>query len=135
MPFIVFTINANRVNPMPVEALVDTGSPWLAITPKDSLRLNISIKHLKKAKNFPTITLASHKFHRYILNGGTVCLKDEKGKLFSYKLPISVLWPTKKKWPSQIKDIPSVVGSDFLTFGKLHFYFDPYNQIAFLEKT
>ena len=134
MPFIVFTIKASRVRPIPVEALVDTGSPWIAITPKDSLRLNILIKHLQKATEWPIITLASHKFHRYLLNKASVRLKDEKGKIFDYKLPISVLWPTKKKWPEQIKDIPSIIGSDFFTFGKLHLYYDPCNQTAYLEK-
>ena len=102
MPFMVFTIKANRVRPMPIEALIDTGSPWLAITPKDSLRLNISIKHLEKAHKYPIITLAGFKFHRYTLNKANVCLKDTNGKLFDYNFPISVLWPTKKKWPKKL---------------------------------
>ena len=133
MPYIVFLIKANRVKPMSIEALVDTGSPWLAITPKDCLRLNIPISHLIKSAEWPTITLASFKFYRYVFPTTNICLKDEKGKLFNFKFPISVLWPTKKKWPDQIKDIPSVMGSDFLTFGKLHLHYDPSNQTAFLE--
>lgn len=134
MPFVLVTIKAPRVRLLPFEALVDTGSPWIAITPRDILRLNISIKHLKKVTEYAIVSLASHKFQRYQLQGAGVCIKDEEGKITSVKLPISILWPTKKKWPDEIKDIPSVLGSDFLTVGEFCLFFDPSKQIAFLER-
>lgn len=133
MPFISITIRAPRVLHIPVEALVDTGSPWIAITPKDILRLNISIKRLRKATEYVNVSLGGHKFWRYQLKA-TVALKDEEGKLINVNLPISVLWPTKKKWPDEIRDIPSVLGSDFLTIGRFYLHFDPSKQTAFLEK-
>lgn len=66
MPYVSITIRAPRVRPIPVEALVDTGSPWIAITPKDILRLNISIKRLRKATDFPEVSLGGHKFEASI---------------------------------------------------------------------
>lgn len=123
------------MRPMPIEALVDTGSPWIAITPKDALRLNISIKHLRKAPQYTTVMLAGIKFWRYLLKGVSVHMKDEKGGIISIALPsISVLWPTQKKLPKGTKNIPSILGSDFLTTAKLSLHFDPSKQIAFLEK-
>ena len=133
MPFILITIKAPRVSPMPIEALVDTGSPWIAITPRDILRLNLSIKRLRRAKEYPMVSLAGYKFQRYELQG-SVRVKDEERRVLDVNLPISVLWPTKKKMPEEVKHIPSVLGIDFLIAGKFHLYFDPNKRIAFLEK-
>lgn len=133
MPFAFVTIRAPRVRPIPIDVLVDTGSPWIAITPKDILRLNIPIKHLKKATKHVTVSLGGFKFWRYEM-GGTVYIKDEKGKATGVKLPISVLSPTAKKWPEQIKHIWSILGTDFLTVGEFHLHFSPSEQIAYLEK-
>lgn len=131
--FAFITIRAPRVRPLPIEVLVDTGSPWIAITPKDILRLNISIKHLKKATKYVTVSLGGHKFWRYQLRG-TVHIKNEEGKVIDVNLPISMLWPTVKKWPNVIKHIPSILGSDFLRVGKFSLHFNPSKEIAFLEK-
>ena len=134
MPFVSLAIYAPRVRPVPIEALVDTGSPWIAIGPRDALRLNISIKHLRKATEYTTVALGGYRFWRYQLRG-TVRLRDEEGRIISIDLPsISVLRSTKKKPPEGMKDIPSVLGSDFLTIGRFHLHFDPSKQIAFLEK-
>lgn len=132
MPFAFITIRAVHVRPIPIDALVDTGSPWIAITPKDVLRLNISIKHLKKAPEHAVVSLGGYKFWRYQL-GGTVCIRDEKGKAMGVNLPISILWPTLKKWPEAIRHIWSLLGSDFLRIGGFHLHFNPSKEIAFLE--
>jgi len=133
MPFAFVTIRAPRVRPIPIDVLVDTGSPWIAITPKDILRLHIPIKHLKKATKHATVSLGGFKFWRYEV-GGTVYVKDEEGKAIGVKLPISVLSPTAKKWPEQIKHIWSILGNNYLTVGKFHLHFSPSEQIAYLEK-
>lgn len=134
MPFVFITIGAPRVRPLPIDALVDTGSPWIAITPKDILKLNISIKRLRKATEYVNVSLGGYKFWRYLL-GATVRMADENGRIISIDLPsISVLWPTMKKPPEEIKHIPSVLGSDFLTIGRFCLHFDPSKQIAYLGK-
>jgi len=133
-PFILLTIVAPRARPTPIEALIDTGSPWMALAPKDLLRLNISRKHLQKPRKHIIISFAAHKFNRFELRSVSVRMKNEKGGIVTFNLPsISALWPTKKKWPDEIKHIPSVLGTDFLTTTKLGLHFNPSKEIAFLE--
>lgn len=134
MPFISLVVRATHIRPIPIEALVDTGSPWIAITPKDVLRLGISIKRLKRATKYPIVSLAGHKFERYLLKG-TVFVEDEEGQIVRIDMPISILWPTKKRWPDEIKEIPSVLGIDFLTIGRFQLHFNPSKKIAYLERT
>lgn len=135
MPFVSISLRAPRVRPTPIEALVDTGSPWIALAPKDVRRLNISISRLRKATKYSRVTLAGYKFWRYLLTKVSAHMRTEKEGIISIDLPsISVLWPTKKKPPKGVKDIPSVLGSDFLTVGKFYLLFDPSRQIAFLER-
>ena len=101
----------------------------IAITPKDVLKLNVPIKRLIKATEHATVSLAGYKFWRYQLDG-TVYVKNEEGKMVGIKLPISVLWPTIKKWPEEIKHIWSLVGSDFLRVGKFQLCFNPNEKYA-----
>lgn len=131
--FAFITIRAPRVRPVPIEALVDTGSPWISITPKDLSKLNIPVKRLKKAAKYTIVSLGGYKFLRYQL-GGTVYIKNEGGKMLGVNLPISVLWPTKKKWPADVKHIPSILGSDFLRVGRFHLHFNPSKEKAFLQR-
>lgn len=133
-PFILMTIIARHVRPAPIEAVVDTGSPWMALAPKDLLRLNISPKRLLKPRKYLRISFAGQKFSRSLLQHVSVRIRNEKGGIVSVNLPsVSALWPTQKKMPKHVKHIPSVVGSDFLTTAKLALYFNPSEQIAFLE--
>jgi len=49
MAFANATIRAPHIRrPVPIEFLVDTGSPWIAIAPRDVKKVNISISALKK---------------------------------------------------------------------------------------
>ena len=134
MPFAFITVKAHHVRPIPVEALVDTGSPWLALTPKDIRRLNISISALKRPKKFAIVYLAGSKFWRYLLTKATIRLRAEGDEIVRVRLPsVSVLWPTKGK-PKDYEPIPNVMGSDFLTVGQFHLHFNPCKRIAFLER-
>ena len=134
MPFAFITIKARHVRPIPVEALVDTGSPWLAITPKDVKRLNISISALRKPEKFAIVHLAGFKFWRYLLAKTTIRLRAEGNKIVRVRLPsVSVLWPTRGK-PKEYEPIPSLIGSDFLTVGRFQLHFNPAKGIAFLER-
>ena len=66
MPYGFISVRARRVRPIPIEVLVDTGSPWISITPKDVMILNISISALKRATDYPEIALGGFKFWRYL---------------------------------------------------------------------
>jgi len=129
------TIKAPCVRrPLPTEFIVDTGSPWIALAPRDVTKTNIPIAALKKPKQYLTILFAGAKFWRYLLENATVYLLDESGKMVTINLPtVSVLWPTKGK-PEEFDAIPSVLGCDFITRGEFCLHFDPSHTRAFLEK-
>jgi hypothetical protein len=130
------TIKAPHIRrPLPLEFLVDTGSPWIALAPRDVKKTNIPISALKKPTKFVTILFAGAKFWRYLLGNASVYLVNELGNMVKIDLPtVSVLWPTKGK-SEEFDCIPSVLGCDFITLGGFHLHFDPSNLIAFLEKS
>ena len=137
MLFFFISIRAPKyhIRPAPVEVLVDTGSPWVAIAPKDSARLNIPIKALERASEHPRIAFAGYSFWRYLMRDVTLHFRDEEENIIAMDLPsISVLTPIVKAPPSEIKHIPSVLGNDFLGVGSFSLRFDPSKNIAFLEK-
>ena len=135
MPFVPITIKARHVRrSIPVIALVDTGSPWLALTPKDIGRLNIPMSAPTKPKEFPIIGFAGSRFWRYLLTDVTVFLRTETDEIVSVSLPsISLLWPTKGK-SEEFEALPNVIGSDFLTIGQFALHFNPSEGTAFLER-
>jgi len=128
------TIRAPHIRrSIPIEFWVDTGSPWIAIAPRDVKKLNISIPALKKPEKFVTILFAGSKFWRYLLGNASMYMFDETGKIVKVDLPtVSVLWPTKGK-PGEFDSIPSVLGCDFLTIGNFQLHFNPRKMIGFLE--
>jgi hypothetical protein len=135
MAFVNVTIRAPHIRrPASTELLVDTGSPWISIAPRDVRRLNIPISALRKPQKFVAILFAGSKFWRYLLENATVYMIDETGKIVNVQLPtVSVLWPTKGK-PEEFDSIPSVLGCDFLTIGDFQLHFDLSKMTAFLER-
>jgi len=135
MAFANATIRAPHIRrPAPIEFLVDTGSPWIAMAPRDVKKVNISIPALKKPQKFVTILFAGSKFWRYLLENASVYVLDETGNLVKVDLPtVSVLWPTKGK-PEEFDSIPSVLGCDFIALEEFQLHFNPSKMIAFLEK-
>ena len=113
MPFLFIGIRAPkyRVRPMPICVLVDTGSPWAAITPYDAMILNIPSSALKGATEFPIAVLAGYKFRRLLLENVALRARDETGEVTTFDLPsITILDPTKKIPPEEFRQIPSVFG-------------------------
>jgi hypothetical protein len=129
------TIKALHVRrPLPLEFLVDTGSPWMALAPRDVKKTNIPIQALKKPTKYVTILFAGAKFWRYLLTNASVYVVDELSKMVKIDLPmVSVLWPTKGN-PEEFDSIPSVLGCDFITIGEFDLHFCPSTATAFLEK-
>jgi len=135
MAFVTATVRAPHIRrPLPIEFLVDTGSPWIALAPRDVKKTNISIPALKKPTKFVTTLFAGSKFWRYLLENASVYLVDEIGNMVRIYLPkVSVLWPTKGK-PEEFDSIPSVLGCDFIALGEFQLHFNPTKMTAFLEK-
>ncbi|MFH0862742.1 MAG: retroviral-like aspartic protease family protein [Candidatus Altiarchaeota archaeon] len=127
------SIRSCRVNPVPIRVLVDTGSPWLAISPKDAKQLNMPISSLTKPKESPKIWFGGHIFYRLLLDDVTIHLKEEDGEIVSVEMPsVSVLQPTKKA--EEVNKLPSVLGCDFLRVGNFSLFFDTGKQAGFLER-
>lgn len=137
MAFATISIRAPqyRIRPVILWVLVDTGSPWTAITPNDAFLLKIPIKALSKDDEFPTIQFAACKFWRLLMKNISVHIRDDARKVIAVNMPsTTVLEPMKTIPPEEFKGIPSVLGCDFLTINKLSLHFDPAKKVAFLEK-
>lgn len=83
-----------------------------------------------------TLQLAGFRFFRYPINNAILSFKTETGELFKGKpTSIGALVPTKldKKTLDDVKNIPSIVGHDFMEENKLALYFNPSAKITYLE--
>lgn len=135
MPFAFIGLRSHKyhIRPMPIWVLVDTGSPWTAITPHDAMKLTISTSALKVDTKYPKIMFAGDKFWRLILPDVGLRIRDETGKTITFDLPsISVLSPMRKIPPEEFRGIPSVLGNDFLNTKGFYLHFNPSKGEAFL---
>ena len=132
--FLNFTIRGiPHANIIPVNALVDTGSPWLSISPKDCRLLNIPQNFLENAREFASISFAGQKFRRLVAKEVKIHVLAENNTILEFAMPsISVLKPTKKSAETDL--IPSVVGMDFMTKNGLALYCNPRKKEAYLIK-
>lgn len=96
----------------PVSAVVDTGSPFTSISPKDAVAFGLPISHWGKGE---IVFLAGFKFFRHALEA-TLTFKDEEKKLVRFRQSIIALVPTKvdKDSLADMQAIPSLVGTDFI---------------------
>lgn len=134
--FLSFSIRTPHyhIRPCPLEALVDTGSPWLVISPADSKKMNIPIGSLKKPSEYADIRFGGCKFKRLLMEDVRVSVLTKQGRVATINPPfISVLKHTKKHPPSDIDDLPSVVGMDFLRICSLALHYDGLKKEAYLE--
>ena len=131
--FACLTITGEKIRrPVPIDMLVDTGSPWTVITPKEYERLKIPLRTLERASDISQVYLSGHTFWRYLLYDVTLRFRDENGKLIKVDLPlIGVLVPTKKD--REVEDIPSILGCDFLKQTCFTFVYNPCNNLAYFE--
>lgn len=137
-PFVSIALRAPagyRLRPMRLSALLDTGSPWTAITPMGDIMLNIPSKALKQASEFPIVRFANYKFNRYLMENVSISLVNEKKKAISFSTPsVSVLKPTTKINPNEFKDVPAILGCDFLIHNKLTLHCNLNKGVAYLEE-
>ena len=135
MPFTFIGIRATRyrIRPVPLMVLVDTGSPWTAITPFDAMILNVPIRSLERATDYPEFVFGGYKFWRLLLSDVSLRLRDETGKVVTFDLPsITIMNPTKSISVEEFKGIPSVLGADFINTKGFCLYFNPSKGEAFL---
>lgn len=112
-------------NSLPINAIVDTGSPVTLIGPLDTKRMRISTLRLKnlEGRNKPVN-----------IGGGKITTRTlEKSKLkfrdgFEIEMPVD--FPIEgDQNPFQ----PSLLGVDFLLKTKARLFFDPSKKLAYFE--
>lgn len=134
-PFLGLTlIPSCHAKHIPMEWLVDTGSPWTVVSPKDAQLLNIPVSKLPKATETPNIFLCGSKFERHMLGDVTLGVIDADGKGTKISFPkITVLGSTHNS--DIAMHMPSILGCDFLTFHKFTLHFNPSNNEGYIENS
>jgi len=133
-PFVTLVLVAKRpAITRPMVALIDTGSPFTVLSPKDVMSSRLPITRMQSGE---TVGLAGFRFFNHPIKNVTLNFRTEEGKRLEVSLPsIGALIPTKidKKTLGEVKDIPSILGNDFLEDQKFALYFNPSTQTAYLE--
>ncbi len=122
--------------PLGFYALIDTGSPWTVITPMGVTMLKIRAFHnFPMPKKYSIVKFAGHEFERRLIKEIKICMKDEKGEIITFDKPTTNLLSSKRQIdPKEFKEVPIVIGCDFLRVNKFSLYFNPGKKTAFLEK-
>ena len=131
-PFVTFYVRTLHIS-KPVDALIDTGSPFTVLSTNDILSTRMAIT---KMQSGATVTLAGYRFFNHSIKDATMHFRTESDELFKVGLPtIGSLIPTKidKKTMDEVKYIPSIIGNDFLENQKLALYFNPSARVVYLE--
>jgi len=112
--------------------VVDTGSPYTTISPRDAFTFNLPISNWQKGE---TVSLAGFVFYRHPLDA-ILSFKDADRKLVHFKTNVAVLVPTKidSQTISKMKDIPSLIGTDFMEDQSLSLFFDVHSDTAYFER-
>lgn len=131
-PFVTYFLTSPRIN-RAIDAIVDTGSPYTVLSTNELLGARLPLRTMQKSE---IVSLAGFRFFRHPINNVTMSFRAENGELYKGRLSsIGALVPTKldKKTLSDVKNIPSIIGHDFLEENKLSFHFNVSAKIAYLE--
>lgn len=120
---------------MPLEALVDTGSPFTALSPRDTVRLQIPLSRLDRHPELLSISFAGIDFIPRLAKGAEFIFRDKDGEEHEIKHePLYVLEPTtlRSKWEEKgAFRLPNVIGMDFIKKWRIKPHLDPYlNEFA-----
>jgi hypothetical protein len=129
-PFIKTYIKGKGRLSLKTDALIDTGSPYTVLSPRDALRINLPLR-----KAGPTVQLAGTIFYRNKIGNATFYFISQDQELLKFNHVLEVLTPTKhinEIW-EEIRDIPSIIGNNFLRTHRLALYFNPAEGISYLE--
>lgn len=113
-------------------AVVDSGSPFTAISTRDALAFGLPLKHWQSG----TVTrLAGSKFYKHDLEG-TLSFRDSEDKIVQFRSDLIALIPTKTDEVTlrEVQDIPSLIGTDSLEDNSLTFVYNPSTLTAYFER-
>lgn len=129
--FVKFTLRWRkyRVWRVPLEALVDTGSPFTALSPRDTVRLQIPLSRLDRHPELISIAFGGLDFIPRLAKGAEFIFKDKDGGEHEIKHePIYALEPTtlRSKWEERgAFRFPNVIGMDLLRKWRVKLHLDP----------
>ena len=136
-PFVKYTFRwpRYRVWGTVLEALVDTGSPFTALAPRDAQRLQISFSKLDRHPELRAISYASISFIPRFAQDAELIFKDDGGERHTIKHePLYVLEPIipRAKWEEMgAFRVPNIIGMDFIKKWRIRLHTDPYlNEFA-----
>lgn len=130
-PFVNFTLRWTqyRVWKVPLEALVDTGSPFTVLSPRDTVRLQIPLSRLNRHPELSAICFAGLNFIPRLANGAILIFKDKDGREHEIKHePFYALEPTtpRSKWEDRgAFRPPNIIGMDFIKKWRIKSHSDP----------
>ena len=116
-----------------MEALIDTGSPYTALSTVDAMKFRLPIKKMRKGEG---VKLAGFSFFNHKIGKASFIFKTTDDKSICFEIEnLGVLVPTKinRKTLEDVEPIPSIIGNDFLEDHNLTLVFNPSQKITFLE--
>ena len=127
------TIEVDGRHIIPTNVLLDTGSPFTPIMPKDYLRTRLGVAPDRDRNK--TCYLASAKFYRVPIDKSVVFkFPTVDGKLKRLPLDDAIFMsPMDDRDMKIVQSIPSILGLNFLTENKLRFFTEPAKDIAYIE--
>ena len=138
-PFTKFTLRCPqyRIWAAPLEAVLDTGSPFTAIATRDAERYQIPFSKLNRDPNLPPIGFAGLKFIPRFVKNTELMFRDEEGKRHTIQHePLYILEPDLPRglWRERgVYRLPNVIGMDFLRRWKVKLYVEPATDVVKLE--
>jgi hypothetical protein len=138
-PFIRFTFRwpQYRIWAAPLEALVDTGSPFTAIATRDAERYQIPFSKLNRDPKLSSIGFAGLRFILRLVKNAELTFKDEEEKRHTIQHePLYVLEPDfpRNLWRERgVYRLPNVIGMDFIRHQKVKPHIDPASDEFKLE--
>ena len=118
-----------------IQLLVDTGSPFTVLAPRDGIRFRLPLKRYAR-QNAKTVQLAGYLFKKFPLDKATLTITDEKDDPYHVTTDtVELLTPTKvnKQTMRDTQHIPSIVGLNWLTEQDVTLVYNPNRSIAFLD--
>lgn len=116
-----------------LSSAVDSGSPFTTISTRDALAFHLPISNWKGGEQ---TGLAGLKWLGHWVDA-ILTFRDDQGNPVKFNTQVRVLVPTKfdAKTLSEIKNIPSLIGTDFLEDHDITFIYKPNALTAYFEWT
>jgi len=121
----------------PINAFIDTGSPWTSVSAAQLLKKNIPVNSVIDKNDWKKVHLGgcAHKAHP-IKEPIEFIFKTEDNKMIRLNPPrVYVYLPmnSDKASKSASYSLPSIIGVDSLIYCDIALYFRPSKQIAWFE--